>query len=108
MTRPAAAADDADAEAFDRFRGGKNVELMGKFTFVRIKYDSLGTYGEAYYDYDGRFWYRWQTDYPEAEQNFLYRIEELTTLRVNRVPISRKLTDETIFDYPFIYMCDVG
>lgn len=80
----------------------------GLFTFVRVEYDSEGGYGEAYYDYDGRFWLRWQTDYPEAEQNFLYRIGQLTTIKVNPEPISLRLTDSRIYDFPFLYMCDVG
>lgn len=78
------------------------------FTFVRVEYDSVGGYGDAFYDYDGRRWMRWETDYPEAEQNFLYRIQELTTIRVNPTPISLRLTDERLYQYPFIYMCDVG
>ena len=78
------------------------------FSFVRIEYDSVGGYGEAFYDYDGRRWMRWETDYPEAEENFLYRIGELTTIRVNPEPISLRLTDERLCQYPFIYMCDVG
>lgn len=89
-------------------RNTESVAEPGRFTFVRIEYDSVGGYGEAYYDYDGRFWHRWETDYPEAEENFLYRIEELTTMKVNPIPISLRLTDEALFDYPFIYMCDVG
>ena len=78
------------------------------FTFVRVEYDSEGGYGEAFYDFDGRRWMRWETDYPEAEENFLYRIDELTTIRVNFEPISLRLTDPKLRDYPFIYMCDVG
>lgn len=87
---------------------GSHPFVPGKFTFARAEYDSVGGMGEAYYYYDGRFWYRWQTDYPEAETNFLYRIAELTTIEVNPVPISVKLTDEALFDHPFLYMCDVG
>ena len=83
-------------------------ERAGRFTFVRVEYDSMGGYGEASYYYDGRLWQRWQTDYPEAERNFLYRIGELSTVSVNSQPISLRLTDDAIFEYPFIYMCDVG
>jgi hypothetical protein len=100
----------ADMDAFDAFlkRGKRTPELRGQFTFVRIEYASVGGYGESWYNYDGRTWQRWETDYPEAEENFLYRLTELTTLSPNPRPISLKLTDERLFDYPFIYMCDVG
>ncbi len=98
----------ADAPEFEAFRLRPNIEEPGRFTFVRVAYDSAGGYGEAYYKFEGRFWHRWETDYPEAERNLLYRIEELSTIRVNPQPIHLRLTDETLTKYPFIYMCDVG
>lgn len=81
---------------------------QGKFTFVRVEYDSVGGYGQSWYSHDGRDWERWETDYPEAEENLLTRMKELTTIRVNPNPISLRLTDRSLFDYPFIYMSDVG
>lgn len=80
----------------------------GKFTFVRVEYDSEGGYGESWYNYDSRTWLRWETDYPEAEQNFLYRLRQLTTIDADPNPIHLKLTDPQLFQYPFLYMCDVG
>ena len=79
-----------------------------RFTFVRVEYDSVGGYGEATYYFDGRLWERWQTDFPEAEENFIIRIQELSTVEVNPKPISLRLTDKALFDFPFLYMCDVG
>jgi hypothetical protein len=78
------------------------------FTFVRIKYDSTGGYGESWYRYEGRDWERWETDYPRAEKNLILRLTELTSLRVNPEPIVLRLTDEKLFDHPFIFMSDVG
>jgi hypothetical protein len=98
----------ADAPEFEAFRERQNVEEPGRFTFVRIEYDSVGGYGEAYYNFEGRFWHRWETDYPEAERNLLYRIEELSTIKVNPQPVHLRLTDEALTNYPFVYMCDVG
>lgn len=80
----------------------------GKFTFVRVEYDSEGGYGESWYNYDSRTWLRWETDYPEAEQNFLYRLRQLTTIDADPEPIHLSLTDPRLFQYPFLYMCDVG
>ena len=79
-----------------------------RFTFVRVEYDSEGGYGEAYYDYDGRFWHRWETDYPEAEQNLLIRMGQLSTIALNPEPIALRLDNDAIFRFPLIYMCDVG
>ena len=78
------------------------------FTFVRIKYDSIGGYGESWYQYEGRNWARWETDYPRAEKNLIYRLQQLTTLRVNPQPIALRLTDKRLFDFPFVFMSDVG
>lgn len=78
------------------------------FTFVRIRYDSSGGFGESWYHYEGRDWERWETDYPRAERNLLFRLSELTSLKVEPNPISMRLTDERLLDYPFIFMSDVG
>lgn len=66
------------------------------FTFVRIRYDSYGRGGG------------WATDYPDAELNLSLRLQQLTTLNVNPDPIVLDLTDDRLFDYPFIYMAEPG
>ncbi len=81
---------------------------LDAFTFVRIKYDSSGGFGESWYRYEGRDWERWETDYPRAENNLILRLQELTSIRVNAEPIVLRLTDDDLFDYPFIFMSDVG
>ena len=78
------------------------------FTFVRIRYESTGGYGESWYRYEGRDWERWETDYPRAEKNLIFRLRQLTTFRVNAEPITLRLTDERLANYPFIFMSDVG
>ena len=71
------------------------------FTFVRIEYDS---YRGGY----GRRGGRWLTDWPDADLNFSFRLQQLTSLRVNPNPISMRLTDPKLFDYPFIYIVEPG
>ena len=78
------------------------------FTFVRIKYDSTGGFGESWYRYEGRDWERWETDYPRAEKNLILRLKELTSMRINPDPIVLRLTDPDLADHPFIFMSDVG
>lgn len=99
---------DDEAEAYQRFKMAENLPLPGKFTFVRIRYDSVGGYGESWYSFAGRDWERWETDYPEADENFVFRMAELTTINPNPRAIVRRLTSEDLFTFPFIYMCDVG
>ena len=77
-------------------------------TFVRVRYDSTGGYGESWYHYEGRDWERWETDYPRAERNLIFRLRQLTSLRLNPEPIVLRLSDQRIFDHPFLFMSDVG
>ncbi len=72
------------------------------FTFVRIQYSSYRGMGRR-----GRGG-GWTIDWPDSDLNFSYRLQQLTSLKVNPVPITLKLTDETLFDYPFIYMIEPG
>ena len=78
------------------------------FTPTRIEYDSVGGAGEAYYGYDGRIWERWETDFPQAEQNFAKRVNQLTSVVASRQPARRRLTAPNLGDSPFIFMSDVG
>ena len=64
------------------------------FTFVRIEYDSM--YGRS----------MWRVDYPAADLNFSYRLEELTSMKVHPDGKTMRLEDPTIYDYPFIFMID--
>ena len=50
----------------------------------------------------------WTTDWPDSDLNFSYRLQQLTSLKVNPTPISLRLTDEQLFDYPFLYMIEPG
>lgn len=68
------------------------------FTFVRIRYDSLGPFS---------WWHRWDNDYPDGDWNFSYRLQQLTSLQVAPNSKVLRLTDPTLFDYPFVYMAGV-
>ncbi len=98
----------ADADRFSLFRKKSNVRIQNKFTFVRVEYDSEGYDGESGYFYEGRYWLRWETDYPEADENFTFRLSELTALDPNPRSEKRRLTDPDLADFPLLYMCDVG
>jgi len=81
---------------------------LSLFTFARGAYDSEGGYGDAFYNYDGRIWARWETDYPEADENFTTRFKQLT--RVQSAPHAAKRTfDATdLGDFPLYYVADPG
>ena len=65
------------------------------FRFVRIKYESY------------RGW-TWAFDYPTAEQNLYEAIRRTTKIHLNGEPIVLELTDEAIFQYPILYLCEPG
>ena len=97
------------------------------FTFVRIRF-SDGYGGGDYYGggrrsrggryggrrsggYRGRGWGpggRWATDYPDSDLNFSYRLQQLTSMEVDPNGLVLELTDERLFDYPFIYIVEPG
>lgn len=82
------------------------------FTFCRIKYSDWagGRRGRGGYGWGGR----WAIDWPASDLNFSQRLSELTTIKVNRDehgdfrPAIVELTDKALFNYPFIYMLEVG
>jgi len=78
------------------------------FTFVRIQYDSVGGRGRGRGGFGGYGWEKWLTDFPDSDLNFSYRLQQLTSIKVNPVPIILKLTDDQLFDYPFIYIIEPG
>ncbi|MCH8203961.1 MAG: DUF4159 domain-containing protein [Candidatus Hydrogenedentes bacterium] len=78
-----------------------------RFTFCRIRYTSYGERPRSNYG-------RWSIDYPQSDEHFSWRLSELTTVNVRRdkdggyYHVVIDLTDEALFDYPFIYMLEVG
>lgn len=66
------------------------------FIFARVKYSSWGG------------WNKWATDFPDSDLNFSYRLQELTALETDPYGKIVELTDEKLFDYPFLYMIEPG
>jgi hypothetical protein len=67
------------------------------FTFVRIRYQST----------EDRTSYAWWTDYPDADLNLSWRLQEITSMKVDPDGKVIELTDKELFDYPFIFMSGV-
>ncbi len=66
------------------------------FTFVRIQYDSNG------------YRRKWTTDWPDSDANFSFRLQQLTSLKVQPKGVILELTDPRLFDYPWIYIVEPG
>jgi len=81
---------------------------LSMLNWVRVVYGSEGGFGEAYYPYDGRVWARWETDFPEGDQNFVHRLAQLTRMSINPTVASRLLTAPDLGDFPMLFMSDPG
>jgi len=68
------------------------------FTFVRVRR------GRAPGSYGGN----WATDTPDSDLNLAYRLQQMTSLKVNPDGRFIRLTDPELSDYPFIYMVEPG
>ena len=70
------------------------------FTFVRIIRDRDGggapTSGS------------WITDFPDSDLNLSFRVQQMTSIRVDPNGRVMRITDKDLFRYPFIYMVEPG
>lgn len=69
-----------------------------RFTFVRLRYRST----------QNHFRTHWSGDYPDADLNLSYRLQQLTSLEVSPDGLVLDITDEQLLDYPFAFMSSPG
>lgn len=69
------------------------------FTFVRIEYSSGSGRGGG-----GGCW----TDYPDSDLNLSYRLQELTSMKVDPDGVVLPFTDPELLKYPFAYVIEPG
>jgi hypothetical protein len=70
------------------------------FTFVRIRYDrsSSGSWSAG----------SWYTDFPDSDLNLSFRLQQVTSMKVDPDGRVLRITDKELFDYPWIYMVEPG
>ena len=75
-----------------------------EFHFVRVEYTDLPEYhrswGYSSRDGQGQGW--WLVDWPDADNHFTTGIQRLTRIDTGD-PRHFRLTDDRLFDYPWIY-----
>src|SRR5262245_19524265 len=75
------------------------------FTFTRVIFQS----DPAPSSRRGRFrWLGWWVDYPDADLNLSYRLQQVTSIKTDPDARVAKLTDPAIFNYPLLYMEHAG
>jgi hypothetical protein len=87
----------------ERFQMQPNARYDGRFTFVRVNYETA----------EGGYWYRglpaWAHGYPMAEQNLMKIMNELSYLGANEEEINTlSLDDPELFKYPVAYLIEVS
>jgi hypothetical protein len=88
--------------ALQSTRQASNVAYDGRFTFVRLTYQTL----------PGGYWYRgqpaWSHGYPTAEENLVKILQAVTDLPVHEQTNTLSLDDPEIFKYPVLYIVEVS
>jgi hypothetical protein len=74
---------------------------VAEFAFARLRYRSVG--GD-----DGYSFARWGTDAPKADRQFILGVRRLTRIHTRSVEEVVSLTDDRIFNWPWIYAVEVG
>jgi hypothetical protein len=72
------------------------------FAFARLMYQSNDGWRR------GRRDSRWTIDFPQADLNLSYRLQQLTSLKVKPNPTTIPITREALAHYPFVYMVEPG
>jgi hypothetical protein len=79
-----------------------NAPGFGKdaFTFVRIirDRDPTGSWSAG----------SWITDFPDSDLNLSFRLQQVTSMKVDPDGRTLRLTDPDLFNYPWIYMVEPG
>ena len=70
------------------------------FTFVRVRY--ARHYGGSWTAGD------WHTDAPDSDLNFSWRLQQMTSMKVDPEGRYLELTDPALFDFPWIYIVEPG
>lgn len=68
------------------------------FTFARIRYRSGGFRGRG----------GWDTDIPDSDLNLSFRLQQMTSMKVDPDGRILNLTDDDLSDFPFIYIVEPG
>jgi len=95
------------ASGQSRFRGGRDAEFTaghGKGLEHEVEFARL-FYSDGGYGWRGG---SWRVDWPDAEYHFTEGVSRLTRVDLGRNGVIVRLTDDSIFDYPWLYAVEVG
>lgn len=81
----------------------------GEFHFIRVEYTDLPEFhrGFGFASRNGRGNGWWLVDWPDADNHFSLGVERLTRVETG-APLHMSLTDDRLFDNPWIYATQTG
>jgi hypothetical protein len=100
----------AQRSFFDRDSGPRpEFPARAEFHFIRLEYTDLPQFHRrfGFSSRAGRGEGWWMMDWPDAEDHFSLGVRRLTRIHTG-APRSLRLTDDRLFDYPWIYATQVG
>ena len=77
------------------------------FSLARLRYQSWGNRFGGWGGWGGSR-ERWATDAPEADLNLMYRLQQMTALKVNPEVTYIDIVPDQLRNYPFVYMVEPG
>lgn len=77
------------------------------FSFARLRYSSVGSL-RGWGGWGGRGRGRWATDAPDADLNLLFRLQQMTSMKVNPNVTYIDITPEELAQHPFVYLIEPG
>jgi uncharacterized protein DUF4159 len=80
---------------------------IGEFHFLRMEYTDYMRRGFGFVSRRGRGGGWWAQDWPDADEHFTAGVQRLTRMNVGE-PEHMAVTDDRIFDYPWIYATQTG
>lgn len=78
--------------------------VISEFRFARLAYATDPQYGQG--GMRGR--QMWQVDWPDAEYHLIRGVKRLTTVDTAESGVIIRLSDDALFDYPWMYAVEVG
>ncbi len=93
---------------YGRGRGYDQSDVRSEFTFARLHYTSVRSYGayatfRGYYGTGG-----WSEDYPKGDRQFVEGLDRLTRLDGRATEEVVDPDSDDIFNWPFVYAVNVG
>ena len=80
---------------------------LGEFHFIRMEYTDYMRRGFGFVSRRGRGSGWWAQDWPDADEHFSTGVQRLTRINVGE-PLHMAVTDDRIFDYPWLYATQTG